>query len=102
MKEFLQWIVRKFWLQDDICGSFCSFGFFFLNDCSHLWPRNKFFLGQTTGAAERKESFAAGGFDALSRKLLSSSAQAHPSAQEPEDHHPALTDFYLPTDGDSL
>lgn len=49
------------------------------SDCSSSW--------------EKKKSFAAGGFEALSRKLLWSSAPAQPSAQEPEDHHPVSLTF---------
>lgn len=75
---------------------------FFLNNCSHLWPRSKFFLGQTARAVERKKGFAAGGFDALSRKLLLSIGPAHPSAQEPEDHHPVSLTFISPLTGTVL
>lgn len=45
---------EKFCVQVDNCGSFYCF-FFFLITISHLWPRSKLFLGQTTGGAEWKK-----------------------------------------------
>lgn len=40
--------------------------------------QSKPFLGQTAPAAESRKGFAAGGFDAASKKLLLSSGPAHP------------------------